>query len=478
MAGLLNALNAARTSLDVNQKSIEIVGNNISNVNTVGYSRQQAELSSYPSLNFGNFFIGQGVRVTDVSRNHDVFIQNQLVEKSADFGFQSSQSRPLSELERILTVTEDNLASDIDQYFDSWQELSTSPSDLVLRDIVIQRGELLATNFNNIVNDLNTVQDNINDTLISKVGDINSMMTEIADLNERIHNIEINGQSANTARDRRETLARDLASSVGAQSYYASNGMLTVQLPGGLPLVQGNSAMTLSTNTAGNQVNIELDAGGTIRTLSEKSLGGEFEGLLHLRDSFIPSLENDMDRLAYEITTQVNIQHAAGAGLDSVSGRNFFVDPPNLGAAPPTDPWLDAARGMAVAVTLAEEIAAAEAPPAPGPPAELIARGDNRNALLLANLDESYLIAGTDNFNSYYGKMVSRVGIETNQNALSLQGAEDAVVQLENLRDGLVGVSLEEEMINLIQFQRGFESSAKFLTTVDEMMDTVLSIKR
>jgi flagellar hook-associated protein 1 FlgK len=476
MAGLFNALNAARTSLDTNQKSLEVVGNNISNVNTEGYSRQYTTLTPYPSMNFGDFFVGQGVKVTDIQRDHDVFIQNQLVAKSADFGYQSAQSRPLSELERILTITDDNLATDVDNFFDSWQELSANPSDLVLRDIVIQRGELLSTNFNNTINELNTVQENINDTLISKVDEINSKITEIAGLNERINTIEINGQSANTARDRREALAQDLAESLGAQSYYDSKGMLTVQLPGGLPLVQANSAMSLSAVTTGGQLDIQLNAGGVSRTLGSRNLGGEFEGLLYLRDSFIPDLENDLDRLAYEITVQVNNQHSTGAGLDSVSGRNFFTDPPNIAAAPPTDPWFDAARGMSVAITEAEEVAAAEAPPVPGPPTELIAPGDNRNALILANLDETFLIDGIDNFNSYYGKMTARVGLETNQNALSLQGAEDAVVQLENLRDSLAGVSLEEEMIDLITFQRGFESSAKFLTTVDEMMDTLIQI--
>jgi len=77
-----------------------------------------------------------------------------------------------------------------------------------------------------------------------------------------------------------------------------------------------------------------------------------------------------------------------------------------------------------------------------------------------------------------YGKMAAKVGVESNQNQLSLKGAQDALNQMENFRDGLVGVSLEEEMINLIQFQRGFESSAKFLSTVDEMMGTILQIKR
>jgi len=473
MAGLFDALNSARTSLEVNQKSIEVVGNNISNVNTEGYSRQYTQLSQYPAVNFGDFFIGQGVKVADIQRDHDVFIQNQLIDKSADYGYENSQAQPLSELERIFAVTENNLATDVDNFFDAWQELSTSPSDLVLRDAVIQSGDILATNFNNTITELDTVQENINDTLTSKVDDINAKIQEIAELNSRIYSIEINGQSANTARDRRELLARQLAESVGAQSFTDSRGMLTVNLPGGLPLVQGTAAMELEAVSSGADLDIQLHAGGVTRTIDQNNIGGEFKGLLYLRDAFIPNLEDDLNRMAYEISTQVNTQHGLGAGLDSVTGRNFFDDPPNFGSTT-VDPWTDAARAMAVAITEAEEIAAAQAPT----PSDTTAPGDNRNALLLANLDESYLIDGIDNFNGYYGKLVGRIGLEKNQNELSLQGSEDAVVQLNNLRDGLSGVSLEEEMIELISYQRGFESSAKFLTTVDELMDTLISIKR
>lgn len=473
MAGLFDALNSARTSLEVNQKSIEVVGNNISNVNTEGYSRQYTQLSQYPAVNFGDFFIGQGVKVADIQRDHDVFIQNQLIDKSADYGYENSQAQPLSELERIFAVTENNLATDVDNFFDAWQELSTSPSDLVLRDAVIQSGDILATNFNNTITELDTVQENINDTLASKVDDINAKIQEIAELNSRIYSIEINGQSANTARDRRELLARQLGESVGAQSFTDSRGMLTVNLPGGLPLVQGTAAMELEAVSSGADLDIQLHAGGVTRTIDQNNIGGEFKGLLYLRDAFIPNLEDDLNRMAYEISTQVNTQHGLGAGLDSVPGRNFFDDPPNFGSTT-VDPWTDAARAMAVAITGAEEVAAAQAPTPP----DTAAPGDNRNALLLANLDESYLIDGIDNFNGFYGKLVGRIGLEKNQNELSLQGTEDAVVQLNNLRDGLSGVSLEEEMIELISYQRGFESSAKFLTTVDELMDTLISIKR
>ena len=464
MAGLFNALNAARTSLEVNQKSIEVVGNNISNVNTEGYSRQYTQLETYPAVNFGDFFIGNGVKVANVQRDHDVFLQAQLEDKYIDYGFANGQTRSLLELERVFDISDDNLASDVDKFFDAWQELSASPSDLVLRDTVIQRGELLATNFNNAANDLNTITENINDTIISKVDYLNSQITEIAELNDRIYNIEIRGQGANTARDERDVLIKSLAESLGATTYLDNNGMVNVQLPGGLPLVQGNMPMTLINDTSGANVSLQLQAGGVTRDLGTNTLGGEMAGLFYMRDTFIPSVGDDLDKLAWEIGNAVNTQHLAGAGLDGVTVGNFFND---VSALPTTD----AARNMSVVITDAQEVAAGLVVASPAP-------GDNRNALLMSNLGEQYLVDGIDTFNSFYGKITSRVGVESNQNTLSIDGSQDAVDQLENLRDGFVGVSLEEEMISLIQYQRGFESSAKFLTTVDEMMDTLLAIKR
>jgi len=473
MAGLSTSLNTARTSLDVSQKSIEVIGNNIANVNTPGYSRQSSQLTPYPSMNFGDFFIGQGVRVTDVKRAHDVFITNQLIGKAADQGYQSGQSQPLSALERLFAITDNNIATDTNRYFDAWQALSAYPSDMVLRDSLLQSGQQLATSFNKTYDQLQNVKSDINDTLATKIEGVNSALNEIASLNDRIFTIESRGLTANSDRDRRDQLLQQLAETVGAQAYEDSKGMLAVQLPGGLPLVQGTDAMRLEATANGGSLDITLHAGGVTRTLGEKNMGGEFKGLTYIRDSFIPGLVNDLDRMAYEISTQVNAQHATGAGLDSVTGRDFFTTPPNAGAAPPANPWDGAARAMGVALTGAEQVAAAT--PAAG---EDVAPGDNRNALAMSRIGDDYRIDGTYDFNSYYGKMVSRIGLESNQNQLSLQGATDAMTQLENLRDSLSGVSLDEEMINLIVYQRSYQSSAKFLSTIDDLMDTLLSLKR
>ncbi len=473
MAGLFNALNAAKTSLEVNQKSIEVVGNNVANVNTPGYSRQHTQLTPYPSVNFGGYFIGQGVKVSDVKRDHDIFLENQLVTKTADFGYQNSQAQPLSQLENVFNVSDNNISTDINKFFDSWQQLTTDPSDLVLRDTVIQNGKVMSQDFNNASTDLDTISSNINDSISSGVEDINSKISQIAQLNDQIYRLEVHGQTDNSDRDQRENLAKDLAQTVGAQTYYTSNGMMTVQLPGGLPLVQGTAAMSIEAQNTGGTQNLILHAGGVDRTIDQTNIGGEFKGLMYLRDTYIPNLQDGLDRLAYEISTQVNTQHAAGAGLDSVTGRNFFSDPPNLGAGPPTE-YVDAARQMSVAITDPAQIAAAQAPGGGG----TVAPGDNRNALAISNLDQTYLIGGVDNFNSYYGKLTADVGITTNQNTLNLQGAQDAVTQIANLKDGSTGVSLDQEMIDMITYQRGFESSAKLLSTVDDMMSTLMTIKR
>ncbi len=298
MAGLFSALNAGTTALGVNQKSIEIIGNNISNMNTEGYSRQSAVLTTYPSINFGGFFIGQGVVVSNIQRDHDVFVTNMLQEKSIEFGLQNGQTQALSELERIFTIGEENISTEINRYFDSWQELSANPSGLVERDIVIQRGELLTEKFHLAINDLNKVKENINDSIISKVDGINSKITEIAALNDRIYAIEVQGQTANGSRDRRDMLAKNLAESLGVKTYEDDKGMMAVLLNNGLPLVQGNIPMQLEAIPNGTTLDLVLHAAGETKPLSLKSLGGEFEGLLHLRDEFIPSLKDDLDRLA------------------------------------------------------------------------------------------------------------------------------------------------------------------------------------
>jgi len=434
-----------------------------------GYSRQRAELSQIPAVNFGNFFIGQGVTVSDVSRDNDVFISRQLQEKSIAFGEESGRSTPLTELERIFNISDDNLASEIDKFFDAWQQLTTNPSGQVERDMVIQRGQLMGEAFAATYEELENVRNNLNNKIVSQIENLNEKISEIAKLNDRIFQVEISGQSANAARDQRDLLVEDLSQSLGVQTYTDNRGMLAVQLPGGSPLVQGNHAMTLSTVTTGSDVNLQVTIGGIAKDVTLREMGGEFKGMFETRDVFIADLRTDLDTLAVELTASVNSEHVNGWYTDPATGlpatgQLFFDD---ITALPPGTP---PSRHVNVVLPGSRYLAAAGQNTA--------APGDNENALNIAALETTYLIGGTDTYENFFAKIVSTVGIEASRNDLALKGAEDATIQLHNLRDGFAGVSLEEEMIDLIQYQRGFESSAKFLSTIDEMMAALLQLKR
>ena len=568
--GLAAALNTGKTSLFSNQKSIEITGNNIANVNTEGYSRQKAVYSDFPSLKFGNYFVGQGVKITDITREHDVFVNEQLLDKSQLLGSEDAKATPLAELERVFSVGEDNLATEIDRFFDSWQELSANPSGQVERDIVIQRGELLGSAFNTVARDLDNVSSNINETILSEIDGVNLKLSQIADLNGRIQTIEASGTSANSFRDQRDVLLQEVTYTLGVQSYEEPTGAVNVQLPGGLPLVQNGSALQLNAISRGDDLVLELNIGESSFDVVGKNLGGKFEGLLELRDEFIPALKEDLDRTAYSLIQQVNEYHEKGTGLDGSTGVAFFNNPgthnsqtyddQNLAAFAggsislvvdgtdiPVD--LDPASGpyslKDIELAITDAVDLAQADPSSGIAANegVIAKvtgddtngyvltvvpekhndsvqldfsgiggsydaptfsseslsdlismslsnskqvaagnssspGDNTNALSISALKDENIVNDEDTLVSFYGKMAARVGIEAGQNRLSQSGAEDALTQLKNLRDGTVGVSLEEEMINLIKYQRGFEASAKLLSTVDEMLVSVLSIKR
>lgn len=458
MGGLNAALNSGKTSLLTNQKAIEVTGLNVANVNTPGYSRQTPYLTPYPALAFGDYFVGTGVTVGTVQRSHDLFLAGQINDKGAELGFENSQINPLAEVEREIGIGDGSLSSEIDQFFDSWRQLSTNPGGEVERQQVLQRGQLLADKFHNIDTGLKQVSANINTELSGKIGGINQRLYEIADLNNRISAIEMSGQDANSDRDRRDLLQKELSVELGVSGYETSTSTLSLQLPNGMPLVEGDIVTPLEGVLSGTDLQLRLKFGDANINLTRKDLGGEVGGLYQVRDVTIPDVRNRLDTLAFEMTESINSQHQLGSGLDGISGRDFFV--PLAGAA-------GAASSIAMSLTQTNEIAAGTT----GAP------GDNTNALAILDSETAQTI-GNDSFVSFYGKIAATVGVETAQNRQAREGLRDSLDSLNNLRDSVDGVSLEEEMINLLQYQKGYEASAKFLSTVDEMMDTLLSLKR
>lgn len=555
---LSTALHAGLSGILAHQRQVEITGNNIANVNTPGYSRQTVTVSPRAAVNMGGLFIGQGVDVESINREYDKFVAGQLVAQNDVLGRESAKSAPLAELERVFGIGDDSLAAEIDSFFGAWHDLAGNPGGAVEREQVIYKGQNLLTAFSQAKSSLVRVGQNIDESLNASVGDINLKLREVAELNGIIKEKQTLGHVANTEQDRRDLLIKELSGILGIQSYDTGEGQVGLQLPGGIPLVQGENALEFQAFHAGGRLRFQVRSGDVTLDAGRNNFGGKFRGLLDIRDQFIPELNESLEKLQYRLVTEVNAQHEAGYGLDGQTGRSFFTRPPyhrsETGFADPqasdfgtgtidvngvpvsidntnnslygirdaingadagvvasvvaggTDFYLalaPEARGgtvsfstglaggtyafgdqdgdgelfdaagseeITVAVASTGEVAAAGA--TAGEP------GDNENALAIHALKDSRLIDGEHTFVESYGKMAASVGIEARRNTMARNGASDTMDQLENLRESIVGVSVEQEMINLTLFQRGFEASSRFVQTIDEMMATIIGLKR
>jgi flagellar hook-associated protein 1 FlgK len=559
---LVGSLNTGLTGVLTNQKAVEITGNNVANVNTPGYSRQFAKLSPNMAINIHGHIIGQGVNVQEICREYDHFISGQLLNQHNTLGKESAKSQPLAELERVFNLGDDSLASDIERFFGAWHDLSQNPAGQVERDRVLYEGNNLLNSFSNTKSELVKIKQNINVSLNAKVDEINLKIQEVAKLNESIRSKEVLGKVANDDRDRRDLLLNDLSNILGVQTYQCEHGQIGVQLPGGLPLVQGNNAVEFeSYYDSDNNIQFRIKTGDIIFQTDKNNFGGEFRGYQDIRDTFIPELEKNLDELQYSIVTQVNAQHESGFGLDGITGRSFFSKPVSYqsetGFTDPNSPDFmtgsidingtsilidennnslngikDAINDMDTGVLASvvydgtayyldltpksqgsDVIFSSNLTSGPGAlnfndedgDPELLNRraeeqnvivelkstrqiaaagatsgatGDYKNALGIYALFNAQVIKGEESFVECCGRISSTVGTETRRNTMALGGASDTLTQLENMREASVGVSLEQEIINLTLFQRGFEACCTFVSTIDEMMSTVLNMKR
>jgi len=458
MSGLVNALHIGKSSLLDGQKAIEVIGNNISNVNTEGYSRQIPVFSDYPTLNMNGFMVGRGAKIDIVDREHDSFLTKMMQEKNAALGEEESKSTALDEIERIINISENGLANSIDSFFGAWQDLSADPGSRVNRDLVLQTGEQLVQDFQAPVDELTALGESMNTELQSRVDDLNLQVKEVAALNLRISTIESTGQPALADRDKRDLLLQKINSIIGGTNTESANGMVSIFLPNGLPLVSDAATLPLVTERIGDTLQVSLDLGSHKYELNADRVGGEMRGLMYLRDEFIPEKISDLDHLAYSVINEVNALHSAGTGLDGVSGRDFFT--------PLTDET-GAAGLIRLNLQDYQEVAAGMSS----------ASGDNTNALKISALATAQVVDGSETFVGYYSRIAGDVGVEASRNKLALTGNRDALTQVANLRDNTVGVSLEEEMVSLIKYQKSFEASAKYLATVDELMSSLLAIR-
>ncbi len=483
---LNSIMEIGKSGVGVFQTAIAVTGQNIANVNTEGYSRQQVVLETAPTSPSNGFTLGNGVRLASVDRYYDGLLQQQLVTAQSTQGNDTTKSNVLQQIEPAFNeVANDGLGDAITKFFGAWQDLTLNPAGATERQTVLSRAQILVDNFNSVSTTLTNTAKAQDDALVPLTADISATLKNIAQLNSQIKITQQVSGNANELKDQRDLLIRNLSTEVGISYKENSDGTVDVNLSttagggGGQALVSGVQYATMYTDNAGGttandiyltavgnpppanapatDTKITATVGGTNNSL------GELGATLGLRDTIIPGYLGQVNELADQIVTAVNAQHAAGFDSSGAPGGDFFdvtTNPPGTDAATIT-----------LGITDANKIAASSS---------AASSSDNGNAVALAQLQNAAIsfTSGSATFNSYYDGLVSKVGLDV-QSAQNTVSQDTAFTQqLSTLRESNSGVSLDEELTNLVQYQRSYQASAKIITTATDMMDTVLGLIR
>jgi flagellar hook-associated protein 1 FlgK len=548
MAGISHIFNIARSGIQAHQQGLATTAQNISNINTEGYSRQEVVLETNRPA---EGVIGSGVQVGQIRRTVDTFLENQLTAGNEDLGFIAARSTFLSQADGIVTETENSgLSNGVTEFFNALRDVATNPESPIQRTVLLAKGQTVSTEFVNQAQALNQIRLDANQEIVRHVETVNGLATRIASLNDDIFKAESSGRNAPDLRDQRAVLINDLAELVDIEQIQLRDGIgINV---GGQLLVGGNHANALSTipdadNPPMNDVAF-VRSDGSAFAISSKLQGGKIGGLLQVRDVDVVGFQDRVDRLAATFINEFNQQHQAGFALDGTTNNSFFTEitPPapvasdtNSGTAVGTsvaitDPTLltfqnyevqfsgasaysivntasgstvttgsytsgaainfegidviltgaaatgdvytvsvhqGSAQRFGLALTDVDKVAASST--ALGVP------GNNVNALALVNLHTGrQATLGNLTINDYQTITTGNVGNATREAELLLNTTTLELEQIKGLRESVSGVSLDEELTNLLTFQRSFEASARLITVADELLQTVINLGR
>lgn len=468
MGKIHSMMDIGKRTMMNSQSALQTVAHNIANKTTEGYSRQRVDQVSAPPIQEGRLQLGMGARAAQVTRISNPFLDKQVANASGRASFLEAQSDSLSRVEQIFNEQQNKTLNQyISDFFNSFRELANNPESTTVRTIVKESAEALGGDFHRVDSQLGAVQKDIDFQLNSRVDDVNKWTSEIAFLNKNIVEAEIQGVHANDQRDRRELLVKKLTETIDIHVGEGENGMVNISTAGNALLVTGIDHIELKTfsNLEGRlEIYAKVNDSTPPFPITNRIHGGIMGGLLQVRDRTVPDLRSHMDQLAYSIATEVNRAHVHGFDRSGQPGQNFFQQISGMGGA------AQALKLNSAIVNDVNRIAAAAQPSAPG---------DNAVATVISRLQYQQMLNDRQStIDDYYNAQVGRIGVMTNQSVRTKEAQDNIVSQLENLRESVSGVNLDEEAAKMIEFQKAFDASARLIRTADEMFDTVLSLKR
>lgn len=474
MAGLFHTLGIGEQSLYVTRQGVDTAGHNIANAQVEGYSRQRVNVSArHPILRNGNL-IGNGAYVESIKRAHDQWTENQINRANQQGGFSAARFDALKSLENVFSPElEAGIADELTNFFNGLQELSNVPEDLTARTNVREAAKSLTNAFRRVDSDLRRQQTDLDERIVQECMDVTSKLESIARLNVKIREAEaLPGAFANDMRDERDRLLRDVTQKIDITYYEDQHNMVSIRGPKNVTLVDGgNSAriegMIDSSRPGLSRLQVVDWEGSSHIDITGVTGAGSIAALLDVRDKVVPELINRNNNIASTLIDNVNGVHTQGFGVKEFqesTGRNFFK---------PIEDRQFAARDIDLddaIMQTTDAISAASSPMAPG---------DNVVINDLIRLKDSKLMEnGNATFHGYYANFIGVLATEVVRSNHIKNADEVVLSDLKNQREAVSGVSMDEEAMNLMRWQANFTASSKLITTVDEMLETVLSLKR
>lgn len=320
---MVSLINIGVNGLHAHQSALNTTGNNITNANTPGYSRQRTEFATLPEQRAGAGYQGQGSAITGIARIVDQFLVNQLRTDTASFHYADTLNSQFMQLDSLLADASTGVAPAMQSFFDSLQQASLDPRSVPVRQVVLSTANTLAERFTSLHGQLQSQERVINEQLAGMSGQVTSLAQGIASLNQQISQQTGGGAQPNALIDKRDELARELSELVNITVVDQGNSMVNVFIGNGQPLVVGNQAGALTAGPSASDASryqVNLVSGGTSREVGQFLAGGEIGGLLKYRSEGLDATFNRLGQLALSIGQTFNAMQQQGMDLDGNYG--------------------------------------------------------------------------------------------------------------------------------------------------------------
>ena len=447
-----DSLDVGKRAMMTHMNAIGVTGQNITNVNTQGYSRQKLELRT---TSYGG---GLNINTIRSYRARDKFIDKHIRSESEMLGNWDMRAQLYGQVEdTFLEPSEYGLNAKIAQFWNAWADVANDPQSAAPRSVVVQRGNILAESFNRLHSQLLGLRDFADDYIEDRVIQINNIGVQIARTNTEIVAVEASDNEASEIRDNRDMLLEKLSRLVNTSVIERETGSIAVMI-GGRTLVDDNVVFAMITvpDTSDDGLAQISNVVWEHDSSSVQISGGELAGLMAIRDVIIPKVQEDLGDVASTLIQAVNDIHTGGYDANGDAGLEFFTR---------TD-----ISNMAVNTEIMGDINKVAAS-ASGEP------GDNDTAHDLADLADEAVAPGGRTIGAFYSSFLEKLGAESHTATMMKENAEMLLGHLEERRESVSGVSLDEETADLIRSQRAFQAATQYMSVIDELMQSLIEMR-